>query len=302
MDSAKFVQRFESLNERYNAALLRYAGATNFQKEQMAKDIVPMYLELKDLLARKRETEEGLPDIDKEPIAAALKRENIVQITVRELPQCDWQTGNRAIKCPPGRVVVEMAEAETQRGVLHLTDEFAANMRPDIGTVIAVGDGVDLEPGEVVLVRGYDGTWRRSFVSGDYQPSGELRFYGVYCGSYGEPQVSPWYESIVATMDSNMSVHPKGIWVKVKRDPCKEQTDGGVLLHADHEYRSNIGTVLEVGEWVGTVAVGDRIVYHPMGMLDLDMGAIDGDKDLCLMPEGSIEAILVPDSELALAG
>lgn len=235
------------------------------------------------------------------------RRENTLQLTIKSKPDCDWQLAAENIGCLKGRVVVEMASADRMRGVLFMPDNVADNLRPDIGTVIAKGDDVPLQLGDVVAVRGYDGTWRENFAAGDYIAKDQVRFYGVFVewGCYGEPQASSWWESVIAVLGDKMEIKEVlGDMVLVKRDPVLEEV-GGVFLTEDQEYRTNAGTVVKVGPGkpgkdgkfvTTTVQVGQRVVYHPEGMLDID--SIDGDRDLCLMPEGSIEAVLAPQTQI----
>jgi len=222
-----------------------------------------------------------------------MQGENVLQIHLRNIPLIDWPTATRNIKCLAGRVVVEMAPAEKKRGLLFLPDKLAANERPDVGVVLACGSDTQQNPGDCVVVRPYDGTWRTDFEAGDYKAQGDVRMYGVFGASQGECELYDWSDSILALLDSDLNMTPLKRNLLIKRDPTVKQ-EGLIQLSEGSEYRTNIGTVISVGEDC-KLAVGQRVIYHPQAMLECSV--LDGDPDLGICSEDAIEALIVPDLE-----
>ena len=202
----------------------------------------------------------------------------------------DYEAASKALRCLPGRVVVEMLPAKDKVGSIFLPATVAANNRPDVGVVVAHGDDVPLSVGDVVVVRGYDGTWREGFSVGGYQAKSEIRCYGVFATevSKGAPTIVDWSDSILARLDSDMKIKPLGANLLIRRDPIVNKSST-ILLPDDATYRTNIGTVVAAGRDC-KLEPGTRVVYHPYGALDFD--DINGDPDLAIMSENAIEVVL----------
>ena len=215
--------------------------------------------------------------------------EGTVMLTINERPQTQWELASRFVSTLPGRIVVEMAEPRTKVGELWLPDHFRDNFRPDVGVVIASGrEGV--EPGDIVLVRGYDGTWRNGFSAGEYKAVGQVRTFGIWIppGADGEAKLYDPCESVLAKLGDDMQIAAMTQGnVLVRRDPVLTE-EKGILLHSDAGFRTNAGTVEKVHEG-STILAGTRVVYHPFGVLDVECGT---DKDLAIVPEDCIEMIL----------
>ncbi len=225
-----------------------------------------------------------------------MQGENVLQIHLKGLPEIDWQNGSRHIRCPRGRVVIEMAPFEKKRGLIHLPDKVAGNERPDVGIVLSAGSDTGLRPGDAVVVRAYDGTWRTDFEAGTYKAKGEVRCYGVYGAAPGECELYDWSDSVLALLDNELNMTPLKRNLLVKRDPTVKQ-EGLIHLSDNSVYRTNIGTIVSAGP-DSEFSVGTRVLYNPNAMLQIDM--IEGDPDLGVCSDDAIEAIIVPD-EVALA-
>lgn len=228
-------------------------------------------------------------------------RPNTLQLPTSIAHQVDWRAAAKEISAPPGRAIIEMIPFGDRWGSLFLPDKVAANLRPDVGVVLAVGSEISIgsdgellgvvgpEPelmaGDVVVVRGYDGTWREKFAVGDYKAQSTVRCYGLWSaeGTWGEVKLYPWHESIVARLTEEMNMIMLRDNMLVKRDPLIER-EGLIELSNDSQYRNNTATVLEVGPRCSYKA-GDRIIYYPGAMLELDM--INGDPDLGILQEST---------------
>jgi co-chaperonin GroES (HSP10) len=222
---------------------------------------------------------------------------NTLQLTNVRAPEVDWRAASRHLRPLSGRVAVEMLLPEDRFGLILLPDSVAGNLRPDVGVVVGAGRDVPLEPGDLVIVRPYDGVWRVGFEAGEYRAKSELRTYGVFVprGALGEAQLVEWWDSVVARLDDAMTIRPLGKNTLIRRDPEVTQ-EGSILLATNSGYRTNIGTVVACGP-LCEIAVGNRVLYHPEGALDFDQ--VGGDPDLALMNEDAIELVLT--EELALA-
>ena len=82
-----------------------------------------------------------------------------------------------AMRAPAGKVIVAIPfPPDSSRGIL-LPETVKGRLRPDCGIVVSVGAGtpLDINHGDIVLVRPYDGMWiEDSDISEHYQ----IRIYG----------------------------------------------------------------------------------------------------------------------------
>lgn len=165
------------------------------------------------------------------------------------------------------------------------------DQRPDVGVVVAVGLGVDLWPGDVVVVSPVGGTWRWGFQAGDYRPENEIRVYGIYCDEThaGQPEIIPWWLEIFAVMTDLYSIVPKGDQMLVKRDPIVK-VEKGVILPDSAHYATNMGRVLSVGPDVENVRIGQRLIYSPYAAVNLVYPGKD--PDTAMVREAGVEALL----------
>ena len=241
------------------------------------------------------------------------ERENILQVPRDVVHEVDWQTATRHIACLPGRVVIEMIPWGDRWGALYLPEQVAANMRPDVGVVLAVGAKADLNfegeivrvtgpedeimPGDIVVVRGYDGTWREDFQAGSYKAKGQVRSYGIFSheGTYGEPKLYEWWDSILYRITNENKMVLLRDNMHVKRDPIVTEvgTDVKISLPEFRKFGSNVATVLEVGPKC-TVKPGTRFIHDPAAMLDIELKGWESDHAIC--SEKAVEMILTDEA------
>ncbi len=155
-----------------------------------------------------------------------------------------------SLEMMPGTIAICPANKREKLDMIYLPDRMAANTRPDSGTVIAVGDGVPLAIGDIVLYRPYHGKW-----IGDFEVDGkvfeQIRLYGV---------TKPWRQSIVAKKVGN-DWKPVADWVIVERDDNLKV--GEILIHFDSGVnQSSFATVIDVGPETDGVKPKDRIIIN----------------------------------------
>ena len=183
----------------------------------------------------------------------------------------DWLNSLSGIYALAGRVCVEMLPRQGYHGVLALPDHLAGNMRPDIGWVIAAGRGVELLPGDCVIVRPSDGTYRDGVTWGDYSAE-QVRTYGTFCEKAGKPYVYDWSDSIIARYDfTNMSLRATEDNIIIERTIPVKQSSGGIILPDQSQYRQGEAKVIDVGPRCYDVKVGDYIIYNPDAVNPLDL-------------------------------
>jgi co-chaperonin GroES (HSP10) len=218
----------------------------------------------------------------------------------------DWRKASRSIRVLKGRVAVEMLPVPEKVGSILLPDSNA-NIRPDVGVVVAVPGthengkrsweiqrvrGRDVEypcVGDLVCVRPYDGTWLEGADCGAYAPQGQIRVYGTFAEYEGQPQYCNWWDSIICEAET---LKPYGDKILFKLDPI-ESTQGGIILADQAQYRTGMATVQQVGPLVFDVKAGDRVCVN-LEHLEQQGLDIDGpvDKDLCIGTELAIEYIV----------
>jgi hypothetical protein len=168
-------------------------------------------------------------------------------------------------------------------------------MRPDVGIVLACGDDVDLEPGCMVAVRGYDGQWIRGFSMGGYETLNEVRVYGHYVDHKGNLKPTLWHDSIpVLILPESEDLIALNHNLIIRREA--PVTNAGILeLREIDKYRTGLAEVLSIGPKCdlalvgGEVAVGDRIQYDVYGELEFAFG---GDPDLAIIPDVAVNFVL----------
>jgi hypothetical protein len=223
-----------------------------------------------------------------------LDRPNDLQLTSLE-HSIDF-TKAAGLSCPTGKVLVEMLPPASSFRCLCLPEVLAANMRPDVGIVLACGPDVTLDPGDMVSVRGYAGQWLEEFAvdglrSAVYETRNEVRVYGKYSPLVGTVFADPWSASIPIVIfpeTGDMTATHNNLIVR--RDPPVSRT--GSLLVADYEaYRDGFAEVLAIGPKAdletrtGAIQVGDRIHYDTRGELQFAFG---GDPDLAVIQDVAV--------------
>jgi len=203
--------------------------------------------------------------------------------------------------CPPGIVVVEMAPPPKMLYGLFLPDNVSADCRPDFGIVLACGHDVQLKPGAMVCVRGYDGTWVEDFDVPGYATKNQVRMYGRITPFNGDIEPIPWDESIIAQIHiETEDMTATGRNLIIQRDPIVTSERGLELPEWQH-YRTGLATVLSIGPGCsaekvkslhlvdGTVEVGDRIHYNQRGELSF---VFAGDPDMAIIPDIAVNLVI----------
>lgn len=214
---------------------------------------------------------------------------NELLLTSGEAPAVDTSLTARLFTMLPGKVAVEMHPSETYHGV-YLPS--SGRLLSCIGTVLAVGPGVALTPGDTVLCRQDDGLWFDHFEYKDYKSQGgRVKFFGIagtrpehvegFENDRGEYQLVPWNESIPALIKDGNITPTKGN-VKVKRERW--------VSHL--ELPSNMSQYTDVVTVQSGPKEGARATFkleHPSDMLTFGLG---GEEDYAIIPEGAIDAYL----------
>lgn len=199
-------------------------------------------------------------------------------------------TAGANLEAVVGKVVVEMLPEARQIGLIQLPDNVQGVLRPDVGVVLAVGPGVDdLEPGDMVVVRPYDGTWVEGFECDGYKAKGQVRIYGAYHPYSGESLRCDWSESIPVRIREEQMLAVSNN-VIIRRTPLIQQ-QSGLLLPDAEKYRDCMATVVSIGAKAlvdvpgGRVEEGDTIHYDATGVLDF---AFKDDPDLAVIKDSDI--------------
>lgn len=151
--------------------------------------------------------------------------------------------------CAPGVFALALDAPETMRGGLELPSEVAERLRSDCGTVLAVGEGVDLPVGESVIVRPYSGyhLYDCEFKNGVSLP--RLAFYGLN---------SPWQSCVLAVYDGARWMPSEG-WVAL-RSRIQEKVNGIYVPNPGAKPRSTTGRVVRVAEDETNFGPGDTVL------------------------------------------
>ena len=219
----------------------------------------------------------------------------------RALPNVDFELASRAIKPLSGRFYAVEFPSVDRIGSIWLSDGASSSLSSDLCVVIAVGEGVSLSPGDVVLVRPTHGDWIEDAVFGGYRAECRVRVYGLACSFEGEPVRVAWDECAPVRLpifDCRLPIDNKtmneqrleatGRNVLIRRDPVV-RSEHGVILPDEAIYRTCMATVVSVGSQVQEVKAGDRVHYNPMGLLDFLFGE---DPDLAVCTELGINAVI----------
>ena len=123
-----------------------------------------------------------------------MERSHTLQLARLDAPHVDLELASRVIKPLPGRFYAVEFPAVDRIGSIWLSDGASSSLSSDLCVVIAVGAGVDLSPGDVVLVRPTHGDWIEDAEFGSYRAEGRVRIYGAACEFQGEPVRVEWDE------------------------------------------------------------------------------------------------------------
>lgn len=236
-------------------------------------------------------------------------RPNTIQLGEVAPARIWWDRARLAFKMLDGNVVVEMEPAYEQASASIVVPGLAAGrLRPDTGTVLAVGAGVyELEPGDRVCVLPYDGKAFNGFCLGGYATRNRIRFLG--CDSMNEyEQHHTHYTELIPgrlmEVESKVwKVQPIGHWVLIKRDVLHKSSAGGIELPESMQFREQTATVVSIGARVPGHGrevwpePGDRVIYQGKALvIDFEFGeryGFTGDpKAHCFIHVDDLHAII----------
>ena len=235
-----------------------------------------------------------------------MQNSNTLYLTKSEAPYVDYELASRIIKPSPGRLwVLEWPNPE-RIGSIYVSDGAATSLKGDSCTVLAAGLGVDLSPGDTVLVSPTHGTWIEDGVFGSYRAEGRIRIYGM-AWYLNDPHPQKWDDSCPVKIVKEFrntthggysdfeTEHMQALGTKliIKRDPIVE-SQSGILLSDNGRYRECTATVVSAGKkamWHDSrVIPGVRVHYDPQGLLDTAFG---DDPDLAIIDVQAVNAVIV---------
>ncbi len=182
-----------------------------------------------------------------------MDRPNTIQLPVQTYPKPNLTND---ISMAPKCAAVEMCPFAEKVGTILLPDRVGGRLRPDAGWVLAVGEGIDLEIGDVVLVMPYKGDRYQPFYAG-YETEGEVRLYGISSPNEFTHVKEGAYQGIRGKLVEG-KIEAIGHWVLIRRDPV-ETSVLGFELPDDDQFRSGKATVVSSKtEW----EEGARIMYR----------------------------------------
>ena len=225
---------------------------------------------------------------------------NVLQLSVNNLfHSIAYRKAARSIRCLAGRVVVEMLPGIRAFSALGVPETVGDNCRPDIGVVLQSTrrgeEPIPPEPGTVVAVRPYDGTWIENADLGDsYRTDGQIRIYGAY-KEYDRPEFSDWWDSVICgiTMGNGKVKlsHPYVDKIVLKLDPL-QTTEGGLMLHDLSQFRNGLATVVAAGSKTD-VKPGKRCSYDVDMLLQTGLGLdLVDDRDYSICTEHAINYVI----------
>ena len=188
----------------------------------------------------------------------------------------------------PGRLVVEMLPPTQSVGLLVMPETVGANLRSDVGVVLSPQFATQREGryvlspkrGSLVCVAPYDGFWLEGAETGGYVSENQIRVYGHFCETQGQPEPYDWWHSVLCEIDPmSKKLSPQGDKIVFRPDDNQSVTEGGILLPDVAQRRSAMGTVVAAGPLAHDLQEGDRICYDPKATSD-DRYGFDLDEDL----------------------
>lgn len=183
----------------------------------------------------------------------------------------------------PGKIMVRMAERNTERGGILLTEREG---RADTGVTVGVGYGSeikgldlteeDLDVNEQVIVHPADGKRIEGFEwpCGRVEES-EIRIYGATSPLVGAADPFPWDESLMMAKKPGEDWRPIGRNVLLDIGKKREVTESGLYLPDSVTDRDDSGVVLGVGRQVRHVTVGQRVKFNRRALQAIDAIAPD---------------------------
>lgn len=174
---------------------------------------------------------------------------------------------------------------EKSEGGIFLSDKASGKYRPNIGVVISAA-GVVYNPGDVVVVRPYDGYWLQPYHGKHYRTENEIRWYGL-AHDMEENRTVTWdvHDQIVGWYDPlTRAVTPGPGYTLVQRDKRKFSVEVSVNVWSDE------------GEAISGTHHG-RILFqagHPDDLLHLQWTDAE---DLWLVPDRCVLAKVTRDAD-----
>lgn len=239
----------------------------------------------------------------------AFHDDQCVYLNAGARPSVDLRAAS-VVKALRGVVVVEMDDPPESMGGILLPDNpeqanagdgysgfFRGRMRPDIGTVIAVGEPKKdkkpstLLPGDRVICAPYKGKWVDKFTLDGYSTDRRVKFFGVD---------EVWWKSVIAEVREEEGA------VRTLGKQClimfKERPDqiGGIMLPDGTGEREPLATVLICGPECEQVKPGDTVVYNSGKTKEVKygkefahmLGFPGRDADLAFIDEDGIYAVV----------
>ena len=174
---------------------------------------------------------------------------------------------------------------------LAIPDNLRDFFRSQVGVVISTPDhsyrikGVEFDPpliGEMVIAHPADGVHINGADMGAYCPCGQVRVFGAFAEYVGQPEPVEWWQSILASIQPDMSYRAYGDRIIFRKDKASGMTAYGIFLPDGHHERSEMAVVVSRGPLVSPdVREGNRVSYNPhyveQNGVDLGTGLADFD-------------------------
>jgi len=179
-------------------------------------------------------------------------------------PPPDVKESEGKVKAFSGKAVVAMAKPAERQGLI-LTPDMP-RMEPDVGTVVSAGEGVELSLGDEVFVVWNHGKHMSGFDAGGYAPDCEIRMFGCAAAVGRKAVRVPWNRSILAMKDGDDIKATQGN-VVIDMGNTVAQSEGGILLTDESQYRSCKGTIVSVGSMVPDEYKEGATVYYMANLM-----------------------------------
>lgn len=226
---------------------------------------------------------------------------NQLLIHSSDILPCDLDGAAKALTMLPGKVAVEMHDSEQRNGI-YLPS--SGRLTPDVGTVVSVGRGTSLVPGDHVLCRPNDGASYGHFSSRDYDPAGNLKLFGIAgiaprtdSSDRGVSEPVPWWDSIPATIVDG-EIYPNGPWCKVQRDAFRASGEVKILIQSKYGVYSDLcemkamdlewlsgqsGKDPDLAAWIADSVGTNTYVFKLSDPVDLLTFGLGGEADFALV-------------------
>lgn len=206
--------------------------------------------------------------------------------------EVDWKTASKLIKPRPGCFYAVEPPFQEKVGSIYLSGEANRSLQSDIVTVIAVGVGVGLNPGDRVAIRPDHGCWFTDFEVPGYKAESRVRFYGWAWDALDNTPYSIDYDvSAPVKIGENGRMQATGHNILIQRESITT-SERGILLPDIEHHRSGLAKVVSVGERVEGISPGDTIHYTNQGLLSF---AFAEDERLALIREEAVNCVVLDE-------